>query len=76
MFVLPEAAMIKVTNIPGGTSKDALLFIFKDRWKSGGGSVEDIEYNPDTKSAVITFKDPEGGISFNLSGIAHKRSLK
>lgn len=57
-----EAAMIKVTNIPDGTSKDALLFFFENRRKSGGGSVEDLEYDPDTKSAVITFEEPEGGI--------------
>lgn len=58
-----EAAMIKVTNIPDGTSKDSLLFFFENRRKSGGGSVEDLEYDPDTKSAVITFEDPEGEIS-------------
>lgn len=58
-----EAAMLKVTNIPDGTSKDALLFFFENRRKSGGGSVEDLEYDPDTKSAVITFEDPEGEIS-------------
>lgn len=55
--------MIKVTNIPDGTSKDALLFFFENRRKSGGGSVEDLEYDPDTKSAVITFEEPEGKIS-------------
>lgn len=57
--------MLKVTNIPDGTSKDALLFFFENRRKSGGGSIEDLEYDPDTKSAVITFEDPEGGISLS-----------
>lgn len=63
-YCLIEAAMIKVTNIPDGTSKDALLFFFENRRKSGGGSVDDLEYDPDTKSAVITFEEPEGWISY------------
>lgn len=64
MFVLPEAAMIKVTNIPNCTSKDALEFFFENRRRSGGGSIDHLEYDPDTKSAVITFEEPEGGISY------------
>ncbi|XP_062581102.1 protein mono-ADP-ribosyltransferase PARP14-like isoform X2 [Saccostrea cucullata] len=51
--------MIKVTNIPSGTSEDSLLFFFENRRKSGGGSIIDIEYDQDTQSAVITFEDPE-----------------
>lgn len=64
MFVLTEATIIKVTNIPEGTVPDALLFFFENRRKSGGGSVEDIKYDPDTKSSVITFEEREGGISY------------
>lgn len=52
--------MIKVTRIPDGTAQTALLFFFENRRKSGGGSIEDLEYDPDTKSALITFEDPEG----------------
>ena len=56
-------AMIKVTNIPPNTSQDALEFFFENRRRSGGGPIEELEYDPDTKSAVITFEDPEGEIS-------------
>lgn len=62
MFVLPEAVMIKVTNIPNGTSKYDLEFFFRRR--SGGGFIYHLEYDPDTKSAVITFEEPEGGVSY------------
>ena len=55
-------AMIKVTNIPPNTSQDALEFFFENRRRSGGGPIEELEYDPDTKSAVITFEDPEGQI--------------
>lgn len=56
--------MIIVTNIPEGTSQEALKLFFENRWKSGGGSVEDIEYDPDTKAAVITFEERKGRISY------------
>ncbi|XP_056006137.1 uncharacterized protein LOC130050337 isoform X2 [Ostrea edulis] len=50
--------MIKVTNIPPDTSWGSLLFVFENRRKSGGGSIKELEYDPDTQSAVITFEDP------------------
>ena len=56
----PGMAMIKVTNIPPYTSQDALVFFFENRRRSGGGDIKELEYDPDTKSAVITFEDPEG----------------
>lgn len=56
--------MIKVTNIPNGTSKYYLEFFFENRRRSGGGEIDHIEYDPDTKSAVITFAEPEGGVSY------------
>lgn len=56
--------MIKVTNIPNGTSKEALLFFFENRRRRGGGPVKDLEYDPDTRSAVITFEEQEGKILY------------
>lgn len=29
-----------------------------------GGEIDHLEYDPDTKSAVITFAEPEGGVSY------------
>ena len=55
--------MIKVTNIPPNTSEVALEFFFENRRRSGGGDIKELKYDPDTKSAVITFEDPEGEIS-------------
>lgn len=56
--------MIKVTNIPDGTSKEALLFFFENRRRNGGGSVADLKYDSDTKSAVVTFEESEGKILY------------
>lgn len=56
--------MIKVTNIPNGTSKEALLLFFENRRRRGGGPVNDLEYDPDTRSAVVTFEEPEGKILY------------
>nr|XP_022346154.1 uncharacterized protein LOC111138466 isoform X2 [Crassostrea virginica] len=52
-------SMIKVTNIPPNTTQELLEFFFGNRRRSGGGPIEELEYDPDTKSAVITFVDPE-----------------
>lgn len=62
MFVLPEADMIKVNNIPNGTSMYYYGFFFS--WRSGGGFKDHLEYDPDTKSAVITYEEPKGGVSY------------
>lgn len=56
--------MIKVTNIPYGTSKETLLFFFENRRRRGGGPVKDLAYDPDTRSAVITFEEQEGKILY------------
>lgn len=57
--------MIKVINISDGIFKDVLLFFFENRRKSGGGSVDDLEYDLDIKLVVIIFEEFEGEIFFS-----------
>jgi hypothetical protein len=52
--------MIKVTNIPPGTSSDSITFFFENKRKSGGGDIDDLDYDTESQAAIITFKEEEG----------------
>lgn len=52
--------MLRVTKLPPTTTQDSLRFFFENTRKSGGGDVEDVEYDKDTASAIITFEEDEG----------------
>ncbi|KAK3094887.1 hypothetical protein FSP39_007507 [Pinctada imbricata] len=52
-----ECKMIKVSNIPEGTTEDALTYFFENRRKSGGGPVEEVEFDESTLTAIITFEE-------------------
>ncbi|CAG2200843.1 LPCAT3 [Mytilus edulis] len=51
--------MLRVTKLPPTTTQDSLLYFFENTRKYGGGDVEDVEYDEDTASAIITFKEDE-----------------
>ncbi|XP_076078270.1 protein mono-ADP-ribosyltransferase PARP14-like isoform X1 [Mytilus galloprovincialis] len=51
--------MLKVTKLPSKTTEDGLRFFFENTRKSGGGDVDDVEYDEDTASAIITFIEDE-----------------
>ncbi|XP_076105627.1 uncharacterized protein LOC143073756 [Mytilus galloprovincialis] len=51
--------MIKVSNIPTGSSEDSIRFFFENRRKSGGGDIEDLDYDEDSHSAIITFEEED-----------------
>ncbi|XP_071169373.1 uncharacterized protein [Mytilus edulis] len=51
--------MIQVSNIPSGTAEDAIRFFFENKRKSGGGEIEDLDYDDDSHSAIITFEEDE-----------------
>ncbi|XP_061194415.1 protein mono-ADP-ribosyltransferase PARP14-like isoform X2 [Saccostrea echinata] len=52
-----EGGAIKVTKLPPGTSEEQISLFFENRRKSGGGDVEKVEYDEDSNSAVVWFKD-------------------
>jgi hypothetical protein len=52
--------MIKVTNIPPGTSSDSITFFFENKRKSGGGDIGDLDYEEESQTAIITFEEEEG----------------
>lgn len=56
--------MLKVMNILDGIFEDVLLFFFENCWKSGGGLVENLDYDLDIKIVVIIFKEFKGGILY------------
>ncbi|XP_063435915.1 uncharacterized protein LOC134716833 [Mytilus trossulus] len=51
--------MIKVSNIPSGTAEDAIRFFFENKRKSGGGEIEDLDYDEDSYSAIISFEEDD-----------------
>ncbi|XP_063435913.1 uncharacterized protein LOC134716831 [Mytilus trossulus] len=53
--------MIKVSNIPSGSSEDSIRFFFENKRKSGGGDINDLDYDEDSHTAIITFE--EGGVA-------------
>lgn len=44
---------LKVTKIPPSTTKDSLTFFFENKRKSGGGEVDDVEYDEENHIAII-----------------------
>lgn len=55
-----EPTAVKVMNLPLKISEEQLELFFENRKKSGGGEVERVEYDVDTNSAVVWFKDTNG----------------
>ncbi|CAG2237686.1 unnamed protein product [Mytilus edulis] len=51
--------MLKVTKLPSDTTEDGLRFFFENRRKFGGGDVQDVEYDEDTRTAIVTFEEDE-----------------
>jgi len=54
--------ILKVSNIPSGFNKDTLVMLFESK-RNGGGDTDNIVYDQQKGTAVITFKDPEGGLT-------------
>lgn len=56
---------IEVKDIDPSITKDRLSMIFNNERCSGGRSIEQLEYDTQGRSAVITFRKPEGQ-QFNI----------
>ena len=50
---------VKVSGIDSRTSKDFLSLFFENRHRSGGGEIDDLEYDQEEGWAIITFTDAE-----------------
>ncbi|CAC5424295.1 Protein mono-ADP-ribosyltransferase PARP15 [Mytilus coruscus] len=51
--------MLKVTKLPPNTTAEFLENFFENTRKFGGGDVEDVEYDEETRTAIITFEEDE-----------------
>lgn len=56
--------MIKVSKIPQNASEDTVRFFFENKRKSGGGDIEDLDYDTETHTAIITFEEEDGMLTF------------
>jgi len=50
---------IKVEGIPKDTSEELLQLLFENRRKSGGGDIEQLDYDTEEDIAVIVFRDAD-----------------
>ena len=51
---------IMVTGLAAKTTKDSILNYFENKRRSGGGEVENVEFQRDKRVAFVTFKDASG----------------
>ncbi|CAG2243965.1 unnamed protein product [Mytilus edulis] len=51
--------MIKVSNIPTGSSEYSFRYYFENKRKSGGGDIADLDYDEDSHTAIITFEEED-----------------
>ena len=57
-----EKLDLEVTDIPKFTDEAFLRMYFENERKTGGGTVEKLNFDPETGTAVISFKDRQGGV--------------
>ena len=50
---------VQVTGIASDTSREFLTLLFENQRKSGGGEIDELEYDNSTGTAIVTFTDPE-----------------
>ena len=50
---------VKVSGIDSHTPKDFISLFFENRHRSGGGEIDDLEYDQEEGLAIITFMDAE-----------------
>ena len=51
---------LEITGIPENTKEEHLNLYFEATKHSGGGPIEDMDFDSETGTAIITFKDNEG----------------
>ena len=56
---------LEVTGIPDSTPKEYLTLFFESK-KNNGGPVENVDFDPDTGTAIISFKDKESKLNVFL----------
>lgn len=52
--------MLRVSKIPSDATEDALTFFFENTRKSGGGDVEEVDYDEENHTAIVTFEEDDG----------------
>lgn len=55
-----KTCAIEVKDVHPSISEDQLALYFESERRSGGGDIEDLEFDRCRRMAVITFKTPEG----------------
>ena len=65
---------IIVSNIPSDVNKETLEMLFQSK-SNGGGDTDAIEYDQGKGTAVITFKDPEGGDNYSYAILLYHINL-
>lgn len=61
-----KTCAIEVRDIDSRISRERLTLFFGDECRSGGGEIQDLEYNLNRRLAVITFETAEGAVSLKI----------
>ena len=51
---------IEVSGIGRGTTVEHLRLLFENQRRSGGGEIDEVEYDDEETTAIITFTDAHG----------------
>ena len=62
-------ATVQVSNLPASFKQDTLRMLLEDTKQSGGGPIDNIEYDIDTGRALVAFKDSAGMSQHVLSSL-------
>ncbi|CAG2216881.1 unnamed protein product [Mytilus edulis] len=54
--------MLRVSKIPSDATEDALTFFFENTRKSGGGDVEEVDYDEENHTAIVTFEEDDDAL--------------
>ena len=55
---------IIVEGVTKSTNKDLLIMSFESKRSTGGGEIEELEYQPESETATITFQSEDGRFDY------------
>ena len=56
-----DGTTIEVHGLDPSITHDAILMFFESMRRSGGGAVDNVQFDPDSNVAYVTFHSPDGG---------------
>ena len=61
-----DGTTIEVRGLDPSTTGETIEMFFENEHRSGGGDVDNVQFDPDTHVAYVTFHSRDGGCLFYL----------